>query len=106
MNEPKIHAEPSKEFLEELHQLTEDNNHGRVYERIAEWCQSESMGHDKEAYEEFNLYRRIFSDMNEYHMRMGFFPLGDIRYEVGKRMRGTCARVFGQKVAAKIDAAC
>ena len=105
MNEPKIHAEPSKEFLEELNRLTEDNNHGLVYERIAEWCQRESMA-VKEAYEEFNLFRKLFHTMNQFHKRMGYFNHGDLRYEVGKQMRGTCARVFGQKVAAQIDAAC
>ena len=105
MKEPKIHAEPSKEFLEELNRLTEDNNHGLVYERIAEWCQSESMA-VKEAYEEFNLFRKLFHTMNQFHKRMGYFNHGDLRYEVGLRLRSACKKVFGEEVAAKIDSAC
>lgn len=110
---------PSKDFLDNLARLTNDNHHGEVYYQIAKWgfdnCEVNNVDmtfwvHSVKPYEYyrnvFSMFKDMFSAMNKCHRANMDFHFGNMRYEVGKELEDTIRECFGQKTLDAITEVC
>ena len=96
MNKPK----PSKVFLDMLAEMTDNNNHGEVLNRVSSWCVVQSMKKDCDDWREFDLFQKIFTAINKYHSLAGHLtPYAyKLRYKCAEVMDELIADTFGEEV--------
>jgi len=101
---------PTKEFVDKLNEMTENNDHGGVYYETAKWCymNCDSINdvegvwiHNAKPCDYFRrvfkMFMDIFGAMNYFRDGSDSFPFGDIRYESGKKMDEVIIEAFGKR---------
>lgn len=97
---------PSDEFIQYMSRLTDANDHGRVYIKIAEWCRKHyPRGNSdwRDVTSVFAMFHSLFKSMDSLHRKLGHFPFGHLRCAVGKEMDEVIIDRFGRKVMEKLN---
>lgn len=97
---------PSDEFVRHMSRLTDANDHGRVYIEIAEWCRENYPNWNRDWQDVtsvFSMFCNLFKTMDKLHKSLGYFPFGDLRYAVGKKMEEVIVNKFGKDIMEKLN---
>lgn len=97
---------PSDEFIQYMSRLTDANDHGRVYIKIADWCRKHYPRENldwADVTSVFAMFCGMFKSMDNLHRKLGHFPFGSLRYEVGREMDEVIVDRFGKEVMEKLN---